>query len=266
MCLPHFSCMWINNFWSLNYMFQYFISHSFHFRLRLCPQSCLTARNCVLWTWETIACRRCLPALANLPGWPSWSWGETVSSVSQSSLGNVGCWRRAAWWWRRTCSTRCHQKSKSSFGGLTRSKLEVKLSGKLQRREVKIGETVKTWILFTEAVTPWRIYTNFDYAGLERLCLVLWLLFGTVVVQMARPSRMYFWKINNLIFIYEEIRSKLGDERCCCNLAFLQYYPECKQCENASRWCLLCWSKPVWRSQKTLHDFALLLSFLLMSM
>lgn len=106
---------------------------AFFFRSRLCPQSCLSARSCALWTWETTACRRCRHVLENSPGWPSWSWEGTVLSVSRWSSGSVGCWSAAGWWWRRTCSTRCHQKSRSSSGGRIKSKPKPSLRREFEK-------------------------------------------------------------------------------------------------------------------------------------
>lgn len=109
-----------------------------HFRSRLCPLSCSSVRSCELSTWATTACRRCRHALENSQASPSWSWGGTVSSAFRWSSESVVCWRGAAWWWRKTCSTRCHQKWKSSFGGPIRNKHEERRRTRRTDREAEV--------------------------------------------------------------------------------------------------------------------------------
>lgn len=174
-----------------------FASYSLPYRLRLCPQSCLSARSCVHWIWETTACRRCRHASESSPGWPSWSWEETVLSVSQWSLGSVGCWRGAVWWWRRTSSTRCHPRSKSSYGGPIRSKLEAKLSRGLQSKV--IWEIIKELFNFKRqtnlelsvAVLALQAQTSLV---LLVLAFSAWTCKIMEVVQLSRPPRKSFWK------------------------------------------------------------------------
>lgn len=192
-------------------------SYPFPYRLRLCPQSCLNARSCVHWIWETTACRRCRHASESSLGWPSWSWEGTVLSVSQWSLGSVACWRGAVWWWRRTSSTRCHQRSKSSYGGPIRSKLEAKLSRGLQSQV--IGEIIKELFNFKrqtnlELLQPWWLCRLRQVLFSQSWHFSAWTCKIMEVVQLSRPPRMSFWKFAKKKK-KENLITELGDERWC---------------------------------------------------
>lgn len=118
-------------------MINIFLLHCY--RLRNFHQSCSSVRNCGRWTWEITACSPCPLASGNWPTWPSWSWEETVWRASPSSSGSAVYWNAAASSSRRTSSTLCPQKSKSSSGEQKKRQLEA------------------TWHAGKEALSPgWR--------------------------------------------------------------------------------------------------------------
>lgn len=94
-------------------------------RSRACPTSCSSARSCARLTWATTACSQCRRASASWRRWRSWSCGATGWSACRWSWASAGSSRGRAWWWRRTSSTPCPPRSRSSSGKLIRNQPEL---------------------------------------------------------------------------------------------------------------------------------------------
>lgn len=86
--------------------------------------SCSSAKSFAPWTWGTTASSPFHHALESWPHWLSWSSEETVWSVCPWSWESADCWREAVLWSKRTSSTRCPPRLRSSCGKLTKNKHE----------------------------------------------------------------------------------------------------------------------------------------------